>query len=287
MFCFCSRQPCFLLVFVFADGFYWACNQDPAGLPPRLVSQRTNGSSISHALRVGACSPAAPKWRMEGDGSVRVGPPAASHPVGCTTRTPEGCGTCLDVFNCETKPGSVVDAWVCHPENTAECGYKGQQWYMGGGAGASETTLVNNNSKSCLTQQNGSVVLAPCTSTTNAGHKNTAQLFAFNKATGAIEAGGVGSGDCLLAEEAVSSSDVVAQVFACPLAGGALAVVLLNRAETPAHLSVSWAELGLAAGAKMRVRDVTNQEDLPTASGTWGATIGKHDVAFILLRFLE
>lgn len=81
----------------------------------------------------------------------------------------------------------------------------------------------------------------------------------------------------------VSSSDVVSQVFARPLAGEQLAVVLLNRGEAPAQLSVSWAELGLAAGAKMHVRDVTNQKDLPTASDTWGATVGKHDVAFIRL----
>ena len=81
----------------------------------------------------------------------------------------------------------------------------------------------------------------------------------------------------------VSSSDVVSQVFARPLAGGELAVVLLNRDEASARLSVSWAELGLAAGAKMHVRDVTNQKDLPTASDTWGATVGKHDVAFIRL----
>eukprot|EP01043_Picozoa_sp_COSAG02_P002482 COSAG02_NODE_57_length_43668_cov_118.217196_19_plen_612_part_00 len=259
-----------------------AVNQDPAALPPRLVYQHTNGSSISHALQVGACSAAAPKWRMEADGSVRVGPGAASHPVGCSTRTPKGCGTCLDAFNCGTQPGMVVDTWACHPEGTAECGYKGQQWHLAGAG--NETTLVNNNSQSCLTQQNASVVLAPCAgATTSDGRKNTAQLFAFNRATGAIEAGGPGSGECLLAQEVVSSSDVIAQVFARPLAGGALAVVLLNRAEAPAHLSVSWAELGLAAGATMRVRDVTNQKDLPSASGSWGASVGKHDVAFIRL----
>ena len=63
----------------------------------------------------------------------------------------------------------------------------------------------------------------------------------------------------------------------------ALAVVLLNRAEAPARLSVSWAELGLAAGTKVRVRDVMDQKDLPAATDTWGATVGKHDVAFIRL----
>ena len=256
-----------------------AVNQDPAGLPPRLVSQRTNGSTISHALRVGACSSAAPKWRHEADGSVRVGP------IDCATSTLVGCGTCLDVFNCGTEPGTAVDAWQCHPEEKRECGYEGQQWYLG----ADGDTLVNNNSKSCLTQQNGSVVLAPCAGISITGdgggqEKNRAQLFALNNATGAIEFGGRGSGDCLLAQEVVSSSDIVAQVFARPLAGGMLAVVLLNRAEAPAHLSVSWAELGLATGTKMRVRDVMNQKDLPgLASGTWGVTVGKHDVAFIRL----
>ena len=41
-----------------------------------------------------------------------------------------------------------------------------------------------------------------------------------------------------------TSSEVTAQVFARPLHGGAIAVVLLNRDETPAKLRVSWAELG-------------------------------------------
>lgn len=87
----------------------------------------------------------------------------------------------------------------------------------------------------------------------------------------------------MLAQEVISSSDVVSQVFARPLAGGELAVVLLNRAEAPAQLTVSWAELGLPDGAKMNVRDVTNLKDLPTASGSFSSTVGKHDVAFIRL----
>jgi hypothetical protein len=67
-----------------------AVNQDPAGLPARLISQQTNGSTINQRLRVSACSDAAPKWRMEDDGSIRVGPPAASHPTGCDTGEPSG-----------------------------------------------------------------------------------------------------------------------------------------------------------------------------------------------------
>ena len=80
-----------------------------------------------------------------------------------------------------------------------------------------------------------------------------------------------------------SSSEITSQVFARPLAGRELAVVMLNRAEAPAQLSVTWAELHLPAGTKMNVRDVANHKDLPTASGTFSATVGTHDVAFIRL----
>ena len=40
-------------------------------------------------------------------------------------------------------------------------------------------------------------------------------------------------------------SEVTAQVFARPLHGGELALVLLNRGEAPANLTVGWGELGL------------------------------------------
>ena len=80
-----------------------------------------------------------------------------------------------------------------------------------------------------------------------------------------------------------TSSEVTAQVFARPLHGGAIAVVLLNRDETPAKLRVSWAELGLDAGRRMAVRDVANKRELPDAVGQFTSLVAKHDVAFIRL----
>ena len=84
----------------------------------------------------------------------------------------------------------------------------------------------------------------------------------------------------------ITTSDITSQVFARPLGIGnnaGVAVVLLNRDEDPARLTVSWAELGIAPAQRMAVRDVANNKDLPDAAGSFEATVAKHDVAFITL----
>ena len=83
---------------------------------------------------------------------------------------------------------------------------------------------------------------------------------------------------------AVTTSSIVTQIFARPLAGGQLAVLLLNRAEAAATLSVSWAELGLPRAQAMAVRDVVARRDLPPATGSFSARVPPHDVAFVRLR---
>ena len=80
-----------------------------------------------------------------------------------------------------------------------------------------------------------------------------------------------------------SSSEVTAQVFARPLHDGAVAVVLLNRGEAAANLTVDWRQLGLADEQRMMVRDVGNRHALPDAAGQFGSLVGKHDVAFVRL----
>ena len=46
------------------------------------------------------------------------------------------------------------------------------------------------------------------------------------------------------------------QVWARPLAGGAVAVALLNRGETAANISFTLAEVGLSSAATVRASDV-------------------------------
>lgn len=38
---------------------------------------------------------------------------------------------CLDVYNCEKLDGTSIGLYKCHPNGTAECGYKNQQFQQG------------------------------------------------------------------------------------------------------------------------------------------------------------
>ena len=83
----------------------------------------------------------------------------------------------------------------------------------------------------------------------------------------------------------VNSTAIVAQAWTRPLSSGRHAVVLFNRADTlDASLSFTWAELGLAAGASMSVRDVVNKKDVGGARGpSWSATVPPHSAVFVVL----
>jgi len=232
-------------------------NQDPLGLPGRFISQKTNRSSYGSGLDLAPCA-AAPTlpgaaWVAEADGSIRVD-------NGATT-------LCLDAYNCNVADGTPVGLYACHPNGTAECGYKNQQWRQGDG------TITNANSQTCLTVNGSSTELRHCV-----GGDPTQALTLSG---GLLKVGT--TGQCLFPQQVAGPADITSQIFARSLQNGATAVVLLNRDETAAELSVSWAELGLPGGTSMAVRDVINGKDLPHATDSWSGTVGKHDVAFIRL----
>lgn len=66
---------------------------------------------------------------------------------------------------------------------------------------------------------------------------------------------------------------VTAQGFARRLQGGAVALLLLNRDTAAAELGISWAEIGLPAGAACAVRDLLGQADLPGRAGNFTAKV--------------
>ena len=82
---------------------------------------------------------------------------------------------------------------------------------------------------------------------------------------------------------AATTLSITAQVFARPLSGGRLAVLLLNRATAPAKLEATWAELGLPAAATVNVYDVVARRAAGSATGAYSATVAPHDVSFVVL----
>ena len=86
----------------------------------------------------------------------------------------------------------------------------------------------------------------------------------------------------------VNSTAIVAQAWTRPLSAGKHAVVLFNRGDDEGGggtaLTFTWAELGLAPGASMSVRDVVKKEDLGASRGpSWSATVPPHGVMFVVL----
>ncbi len=68
---------------------------------------------------------------------------------------------------------------------------------------------------------------------------------------------------------AARHTNIVEQVFARKLSGGARAVALFNRGELSRNMSVSWSELGLNPAVGYHVRDIW-------ASGEYGEDVGVH-----------
>lgn len=75
------------------------------------------------------------------------------------------------------------------------------------------------------------------------------------------------------------------QVWAGPLAGGSVAVVLLNTGLQSGNVTVTatWAAIGLPAGTRVKVRDALAHTDLGTAVGSVSAVVGSHDAAALHL----
>lgn len=103
------------------------------------------------------------------------------------------------------------------------------------------------------------------------------QLWTLRAADGALQlpAAGVCAG----------SSDVsgpASQVWRKPLAGGKVAVLVVNGALLPQTVSVSLSELNMTA-TTASARDAFAKADLPPVSGSFSVTIAPHDSAMVVL----
>ena len=73
------------------------------------------------------------------------------------------------------------------------------------------------------------------------------------------------------------------EVWARPLAGGAQAVVLLNRSRNTQDVTVNWEALKLPASLTLKVRDLWLAKDLLPATGKFTAAVPSHGVVMLRL----
>jgi len=76
--------------------------------------------------------------------------------------------------------------------------------------------------------------------------------------------------------------DGAEEVWARPLRGGAMAVVLLNRGDAPVRMKLTWQELGLA-GKPVAVRDLWRKSDLGSFEHGYSDAVPPHGVVMLRL----
>lgn len=71
------------------------------------------------------------------------------------------------------------------------------------------------------------------------------------------------------------------EVWARPLKGGEHAVVLFNRGDAPAEMTVSWDQLNLPAGLTADVKDLWSKQVSKGVRGSYGGTVASHGVIMV------
>ena len=79
------------------------------------------------------------------------------------------------------------------------------------------------------------------------------------------------------------AKDGTSEVWTKPLTGGGVALLLFNRAESPARITATADQLGATLKAGAKVRDLWAHRDLPRWKGSFEATVAPHGV--MMVRF--
>ena len=85
--------------------------------------------------------------------------------------------------------------------------------------------------------------------------------------------------------KSISSDDGVVEVWAGPLAGGDIVVVLFNRSRPqPVSITAHWQDIGIPNDAtQMKVHDLWQHKNSGVAKATYTATVPPQDVAAVRL----
>ena len=74
------------------------------------------------------------------------------------------------------------------------------------------------------------------------------------------------------------------EVWAKPLVDGTRAVVLLNRSNAQANISVSWTEIGYPTNLTFAVQDLWQKKNLGKYKGLFTAKVPSHAVVMVKIK---
>eukprot|EP01111_Echinosteliopsis_oligospora_P002805 TRINITY_DN1438_c0_g1_i1.p1 TRINITY_DN1438_c0_g1~~TRINITY_DN1438_c0_g1_i1.p1 ORF type:complete len:510 (+),score=182.54 TRINITY_DN1438_c0_g1_i1:69-1598(+) len=169
-------------------------------------------------------------------------------------------GLCLNIPDCSDKDTTQLVTSSCSGNGTCAA----SQWHVN-----SDNTITNVQNGKCIDMYDdyGPVVdIYGC-------HAGQNQQWTYDPASMTLTS----LGKCL--DAAQSSGNL--EVWAGPLAGDAVVVILFNRSPSSASITADWTDIGLEASVTADVRDLWAHSDLGKSTGSFTATVNSHGVVMV------
>eukprot|EP01123_Difflugia_compressa_P003769 TRINITY_DN15076_c0_g1_i2.p1 TRINITY_DN15076_c0_g1~~TRINITY_DN15076_c0_g1_i2.p1 ORF type:complete len:529 (-),score=89.40 TRINITY_DN15076_c0_g1_i2:110-1654(-) len=225
-----------------------AINQDPLGkqghkVATSVLSSQGQANAIISQCQTGKQSQ---QWKLKSDKSI----------VNQLT------GTCLEIYDCETQDGTIIQVFPCHVSDHNSCAQStNQQWNVN--SDGTITSVMDNKCLDVYDFEGPGVESWTCNGGSN-------QNWTF-RSDGTLYSA---VGRCMDLE-----ADL--EVWAGELQGGSYAVLLFNRSPSLANITANWSDIGLPSNTAGVVRDLWKRQDIGTYSGSFTSVVESHGVVFV------
>lgn len=287
-------------------------NQDRLGYPGRRIrSAKPVPPAPDHVISLRECTGAdAQRWRQvvhHADHEARSG--EAQHSIEFLHRDSEYALTVPDPSCSSGQSESVATSglsWIksgvplvlAYSNASNSCGGRNQRWIV-----RADGTIMSLLNGHCIDVDGAEdpsqplVQLLPCATATTAGtaSASTNQTFQLNGST--IRWGGPGfhqciCGHCVGQPPPPAAGGGGGEVWEKQLSGGDVAILLLNRAETPLNISAHFDEIPrlnqtVTVGSAARVYDVWAAQDNGIARGSLSRIVPAHGTVVLRLQPVE
>ena len=196
----------------------------------------------------------AQKWYINEDGSLRN----------------NNESLCVDIPNC-AKDDSTVSTFGCHIGGETYCdASKNQEWDYTADKKIQSRMEYPDGAKRCLRVEEDTLTIVQ---THLCNESNT---WEYNETDHTIKS----NGKCL------ATMVEATEVWAGNLSNGSYALLLLNRADTPQKVEISWDEIGFD-NKTLKLRDLWEQKDLGEFNDSFSVSLESHDSVFLKAEVKE